>query len=532
MIPEQFTTLIELLSYRGQDSPEKAALTWEGRPVGFGEMWQGINQFAAHLLTLGIQRGERVVIALPNSPAFFTAFYGVQRAGGVAVPVFPGGGPRRILAVAELCGSSRVIVPEEIPEKQLNQYQEIVEARGMSLVLVSDSDSASSDADFPKIKVDDIAFLQYTSGSTGNPKGVAITHDNLLTNIRQLIAGMEITADDVFISWLPVYHDMGLILMTMVPFYLGASVHLLSTNLRELRPWLAGIEEHRATFTAAPDFAYRLCIHRFEDRAYDLSSLRVALNAAEPVRSSTVKTFEKKFVLESVMTAGYGLAEATVGVSMSPPGEPIRVDQHGRVSVGPPFPGVEVAILSDDGERVPAGEVGEIAIRSMANTQGYFDNPAETEQLFREDGFLLSGDLGSLDEEGWLYFVSRKKNIIKRSGETIAPQELEEVVDGMPGVRYSAAVGIDRGGTEGEQVYLFAELREGDQLTTGELHEKAVEMVSVFFGYMGFRPARLYLMEPKSIPLTHNGKIRHMRLKELYLVGTLREQDSILYPEY
>ena len=206
-----------------------------------------------------------------------------------------------------------------------------------------------------------------------------------------------------------------------------------------------------------------------------------------------------------------------------------RTDPGGPA--GPPFPGVEVAILSD-GERVAAGEVGEIAIRSTASTQGYFNNPGETESVFRPDGFLLSGDLGILDEEGWLYFVSRKKNIIKRSGETISPQELEEVVDKLPGVRYSAAVGVDRGGMEGEQVYLFAELRGGEELPVDELHQKAVEMVAAFNRYMGYRPARLYLLGPKSIPLTHNGKIQHVRLKEQYLDGSLRELGSILYPEY
>jgi long-chain acyl-CoA synthetase len=229
------------------------------------------------------------------------------------------------------------------------------------------------------------------------------------------------------------------------------------------------------------------------------------------------------------MVAGYGLAEATVGVSMGKPGTPVKVDAHGRVSAGRPFPGVELRILSN-GQTLPPGEAGEIAIRSPANTPGYFDNPAASARLFWGDGYLLSGDLGYLDQDGCLYISGRLKNIIKRSGETISPQEIEELVDALPRVRFSAALGIDRGGPEGEQVYVFAEIRDGESLSRDELHELATQIVAAFHVHMGFRPARVYLLKPRSIPLTHNGKIRHTGLKEMYLEGSLRE--GILFPDY
>lgn len=209
------------------------------------------------------------------------------------------------------------------------------------------------------------------------------------------------------------------------------------------------------------------------------------------------------------------------------PETPNRVDSRGRVSVGAPFPGVDLLIVSD-GVVLPPGETGEIAIRSKANSLGYFNNPDETEKLFWKDGYFLSGDLGYLDEDGYLYIVGRKKNIIKRSGETISPQEIEEVVDATPGVRFSAAVGVDRGGMEGEQVYVFAEIR--DSIPASQYHEMALQMVADFHIHMGFRPARVYLLKPRGIPLTHNGKIQHVRLREMYLDGSLR--DVILYPEY
>jgi len=531
MNPEHFTTLIEMLAVRAEVSADKTAFTFNEQPVSFAELWQGVNGFGAFLLKRGLERGERVVVALPNSIEFFFAFYGIQRAGGVAVPVFPEAGVERTFSLAKLCGAKTIVVPSSVPSEKLNYFRQLANQRHGSLVTVTESSTTSPAVNFPQINPIDIAFLQYTSGSTGNPKGVMLTQANLLTNVRQMIAGMEISADEIFVSWLPVYHDMGLILKTMVPFYLAAEVHLLPTNLRDVRPWLEAIQSHRATFTAAPDFAYRLCLRHVEPGAYDLSSLRVALNAAEPVRAATVREFERAFGLVDTMVAGYGLAEATVGVSMGKPGTTIRVDARGRVSAGVPFPDVDLLIVSD-GKILPPGETGEIAIRSKANSLGYFNNPDETENLFWKDGYLLSGDLGYLDEEGYLYIVSRVKNIIKRSGETISPQEIEEVVDAMPGVRFSAAIGVDRGRVEGEQVYVFSEVRNGESLSESELHEMATQMVADFHRHMGFRPARVYLLKPRSIPLTYNGKIQYMRLREMYLGGSLRAQGSILYPEY
>lgn len=526
MKPEQFKTLLEMLAFRAQILGEQIAFTFNGQPTNYGEMWQGINHFGAFLLEHGIKRNAPVLIALPNSAEFFAAFYGVQRAGGIAVPVFPDAGSERIFSLAKLCGAEMIVVPSDLPSEKLDFFRQHANARGFSLVTISKS-NAQPEAKFPQIAPDDIAFLQYTSGSTGNPKGVMLTHANLLTNIRQMIAGMQITADEIFVSWLPVYHDMGLILKTMVPFYLAAQTHLLLTNLRDVRPWLDAVQQHHATFTAAPDFAYRLVLRHLDPSEYDLSSLRVALNAAEPVRATTLHDFQESFGLNNVMVAGYGLAEATVGVSMWIPSTANRIDTRGFVSVGHPFPDVKIQIVND-GVIQPPNMVGEIAIRSKANSLGYYQNPEETDKLFWQDGYFLSGDMGYLDEDGYLYIVSRKNNIIKRAGATIAPQEIEEVVDKMDGIRFSAAIGVDKGGAEGEQVYVFAEIRE--TIPQADWHEMALQLTANIHAQMGFRPARVYLLKPRSIPLTHNGKIQYMHLREMYLDGSLK--DKILYPAY
>jgi acyl-CoA synthetase (AMP-forming)/AMP-acid ligase II len=523
-----FSTLLDLLAYRAEVSPEKAAFTFNGIPRTFAELWRNVNRFAESLLSKGLHFSECVLIVLPNGTDFFSAFYGTQRAGGIAVPVPPQSDMERIFNLAGLCDARMVVVPSTLPAGTLHQLKEAGVGRGLNVVTVDENGGSYVESNFPEVSAEDVAFIQYTSGSTGNPKGVMLTHASLLTNMRQMIAGMEITADEIFVSWLPVYHDMGLILKTMVPFYVGAETHLLPTELRDVRVWMEALQSRRATFTAAPDFAFRLVLNRIGIGEYDLSSLRVALNAAEPVRAATIREFEKRFGLKNVMTAGYGLAEATVGVSMSRPGANPKVDGHGVVSVGHPFPGVEVRIVKE-GEALRPGQAGDILIRSAARCKGYYKNPKETELLFQGD-FIDSGDIGYLDDEEQLYIVGRKKNIIKHLGQTFAAQELEEIADSMEGVRFSVALGMDQGRIEGEQLFIFVEMRDG--FSTEQAEELTIELVNAVHARVGIRPARVLFIRHHGIPRTHNGKIQHLRLKEQYLSGKLRESGLILYPNY
>ncbi len=529
---EQITTLIDLLEHRAHNTPQNIAFTFAGQPCNYKQLWEKINLCAAKLRDGGIRYGERVVLVFPNGHEFFYAFYGAQRIGGIPVPIVPASGIERIISIAKLSQANLVVAPSNTPKEILENFKSQASKHNIALRTIDTSVSVAERYEFSPVRPDDIAFIQYTSGSTGTPKGVQISHANLLTNVRQMIIGMEITAEDIFVSWLPVYHDMGLILMTMAPFYLGTQVYLLPTNLKNVNAWLEAIQDHQATFTAAPDFAYRLLLRHIQNpEGYNLSSLRVALNAAEHVRSQTIEGFHKTFQLENVMVAGYGLAEATVGVSMWPPQTKVKVDSKGFVSVGPSFPDIKIKIVKGD-KSLPPGEVGEIAINSPANPVGYFNQPESTSQLYWKEGYLLSGDLGYLDEENNLYIVGRKKNIIKHIGRTLAPKEIEEASDCINGVRFSAAVGIDKGRIEGEQAYVFAEVRDGKTLTEDDLYNIVVEIVNNVYTRLGFRPARVYLLKQKSIPQTHNGKIQHQKLKEMYLSQSLSNEKRILYPHY
>jgi acyl-CoA synthetase (AMP-forming)/AMP-acid ligase II len=524
------TTLVEMLERRVQTTPLRSAFWWDRQETSYQELWARAGQFAAHLRDLGVDSGDRVLLVLPNGPEFFYGFYGVLLRGGIVVPVFPGTGSERVVARARHCGAKVIVAPSEAGAEKLPELAASLQENDIRLTTFAESAAASSSVERPKVAPDDVAMLQYTSGSTGEPKGVKLSHRGLVSNVRQMIAGMRITEAEIFVSWLPVYHDMGLILKTMAPFYLGARLILLPTSLTNVRTWLQAIQEHRGTFTAAPDFAYRLCVRSIRDPgAYDLSSLRVALNAAEPVRESTIVEFEKAFRLHGVMVAGYGLAEATVGVSMWTPGSRPAVDPHGLVSVGPPFPEIELRIV-DDGRALSPGEIGSILIKSPANTTGYWENPEATAEILKEDGFIDSGDLGCLDPAGHLYIAGRKKNIIITAGRNVAPRELEEIADSFKEVRHSAALGIDRGHLEGEQAFLFAELRR--PLAEAEASELALAIVEKVHDQLGLRPGRVYLVKPRTIPRTYNGKLQYPLLRARYLSGELRAEGHIVFPEY
>jgi acyl-CoA synthetase (AMP-forming)/AMP-acid ligase II len=495
-------------------------------------MWRAIEGVAATLLQNGLTPRDRVVLVCPNGADFFFALYGVQLAGGVAVPLFPDSGPDRIADIARHCGASTVMLSSSLTAPSLAALERLTATTGLNVHTIGDSVDSPADAGWTTPDPNAIAYLQYTSGSTGNPKGVQLTHDNLMTNIRQMIAGFEITSDDVFVSWLPVSHDMGLILMTMAPLALAARLVLMPTSVGSIRNWMATMAKYRGTFTAAPDFAYRIALRTAPPPGtLDLSCVRVALNAAEPVRAATITAFESHFGLQPTVVPAYGLAEATVGVAGWRARTPFKTDKRGLVSVGRPFPDIEVEIRSDHGRAVP-GESGEIIVRSPAATSGYFRNPDATARLLDEDGAVHTGDIGYLDADGDLFFVGRTKSVIIQAGRTIAPQEIEETVDALDFVRRSAAVGIDRGGPEGEQAWVFLELRPGVAPQADRWPDMVIEVVRAVRNRLGRRPGRVYLLRSQSIPTTHNGKVQHDRLRQTYLDGALRESGRIIYPDH
>ena len=377
---------------------------------------------------------------------------------------------------------------------------------------------------FPAVRPDDIAFIQYTSGSTGHPRGVVLSHANVVRTVEFMAEAATLTREDVVVSWLPLYHDMGLIGCAFTPPWTGARLYLLPPDLKSPRVWLDLVTRVHATFTVSPDFGYRNCVRNIPDTGgLDLSSLKQALSGAEPVRLSTITAFEEKFGIANVITPCYGLAEATLAVAIWPRKTPLRLDRSGKfLSVGQPCRGVSLRIM--DGPREIGAEVeGEVCVRSPGVMQGYHNNPEATRRVLSEDGWLRTGDLGFVDGEGYLYITGRLKDVIIVAGENIIPADIEEIVDRAPGVRYSAAVGIENERTGSQRLHIVAELREPDM--SAEAMSRVIrDIVQRVHHARGHRPARVLLVSRGAIPKTSSGKIQRARLVELVARNRLGDQ--------
>lgn len=524
-------TLVDVLAIRAGREPSGVYFELHEEPVTYGGLWQMSRGYAAALAAAGIGRDDRVAILLPTCKEFFATFFGTMALGAIPIPLYPTVGPEAMGAIFHHAGA-RAAVTISWFESAVRAAQ--ASAPTLTLVLAPEEIARPApEPAWPALTGEETAFLQYTSGSTGEPKGVDLPHRSVLANVRAFVEAVRAEPGEPVVSWLPLYHDMGLIGLGLGTLYAGCRLYLLPPDLRNPRVWLEEVTRRRATLTASPDFGYRNCLRNVHDLAgLDLSSLRIAFTGAEPIRAETVRDFEARFGLKNVILPAYGLGEATLAVTLGELGAPIRVDPSGRwVGVGRPIPGVEVAIWEDGrdggpGRFLPPGEVGEIVVRTPSAMRGYYRDPEATRQAFRS-GWLHTGDLGYRDADGYLFVVGRQKDLIIVRGENLMPLDIEKIVDAVPGVRYSAAVGIssDRLGTE--RLVVVAEIRnaQGD----AEQHSALVRtVVGAIHRARGFRPSRVLLVRPGTIPKTTSGKIQHARLATLVADDALGE--AVVYP--
>jgi acyl-CoA synthetase (AMP-forming)/AMP-acid ligase II len=346
--------------------------------------------------------------------------------------------------------------------------------------------------------------------------------------VRMMVETVGIAPGDTAVSWLPLYHDMGLIGLAFGTLYTGARLVLLPPDLRNPRVWLEAITAHRGAYTVSPDFGYRNCVRNVHDTTgLDLGCLRMAMSGAEPVRLSTIRAFQERFGVGDIFAPAYGLAEATLAVALWPHGRPVRVDPTGAfLSVGPPCRGVRVEIAGPAGAggagRARPGEVGEILVQSPGVMRGYHRDPEGTGRALR-DGWLHTGDLGFLDPEGHLYVTGRIKDVIIVRGENVVPADIEEVVDALPGIRYSAAVGVESERTGTQRLHVVAEVR-GDDLPPSELARLARGITAEVHRHRGLRPARVLLVRSQTIPKTSSGKIQRAALAAQVADGRLADR--------
>ena len=554
-------TLIEVLDWHVKHHPDRLHLTFlqdDATIVGaltYSQLAAKARRVAAGLIAQDILPGDRVALMLPTSLEFFVTFFGILYAGAVPVPIYP---PMRLAQLEDHLrrqagilrnAGARILVT--MPEGQ--QLAGLLRAQVSSLTSVESVASLTSDAiDVALPPAPDeraTALIQYTSGSTGDPKGVVLSHANLLANVRAMGQAMDASSADIFVSWLPLYHDMGLIGAWLGCLHFAAPLYVMSPLSFLVRPesWLWAICRFRATLSAAPNFGFELCINKIDEaylKGLDLGSLRMVANGAEPVSVKTLRRFVEKFepfgFRREAMAPVYGLAENSVGLAFPPPGRPPVIDCIDRnslmsrgvaepakpgdpnplelVASGQPLPGHEIRIVDEAGHEVGERREGRLEFRGPSATIGYFNNEAKTRELIRE-GWLDSGDRAYM-AGGDVFITGRIKDIIIRAGRHLYPQEIEEAIGFIPGMRKGcvAVFGAADARSGTERVVVVAETSETDAAIRAALESQAQEVTTDISG----TPAdEIVLAPPRSVPKTSSGKIRRSAAKELYERGRI-----------
>ena len=577
-------TLVEVIRHRGvHDANRPHLLITEDDERGehqftltFGELYWAAQKCAEELARRGVPAGGRVSLMLPTSRQFFICYAGILLAGAVPVPIYP---PFRADRIEEYAERQSAILNNAgvcllLTFRRAEAVAKLLKPRVKSLVSVVDAskllDAAEKEpppapgalpafiSGSRRRKGSDIALLQYTSGSTGDPKGVVLTHANLLANMRAVAEAVQMGPADVGISWLPLYHDMGLIGAWLTLLLHGVPLVALSPLAFLTRPerWLQAFSKHKGTITAAPNFAYELCVRKVSDKAMegvDLSSWRAALNGAEPVNPETLERFITRFskygFKREAMLPVYGLAEASLGVTVPSLSRGPLVDRVGRdaftkqglaipakpeddtaiafVSAGKPVPRHEVMIVDEQGNESADRMEGFLWFRGASATSGYYQNAAETEKLFprgaaKDDGefpWVNSGDR-AYRADGEFYVTGRVKDIIIKGGRNLYPHEVEELAGHAEGIRKGCIVafGLKDEASGTEKLVVVAESREESKAKRAAIASAVTEEVS---RGLGLPPDRVELIPPGSIPKTSSGKLRRDETKQLYLAGTL-----------
>lgn len=555
------STLVEVLQARAVGEGDKVALNFldDGQEVGRSLDYRALDGRAralAAILRHHAEPGDRALILLPSGPDYLVAFFGCFYASVIAVPAYP---PQAMRPhhVARLEG----MIADATPRVLLTDRQHYAEVKGLqaadSSLQILNVDETGDDAAAAWTSAlpasDDIAFLQYTSGSTSAPKGVEVTHANLMDNQRVLSRGFGVAADDVFVSWLPLYHDMGLMTGLTLSVFWGCPLFLMSPQHFLARParWLEALHRYGGTFSGGPDFAYRLCCDRVGDKLrdrIDLSRWDVAFCGAEPVRADTMAEFAARFAPAGfrveALGPSYGLAEATLGVSL-----PRRGQHYKTLSVDPAalaanrvVPGVGVDLVGSGRPpqaetvgifdprslaRCDDGVVGEVWVTGASVAGGYWRNAEATAEVFvRRPGdpvgrvWLRTGDLGFL-VDGELFITGRHKDLIILRGENCYPQDIEKAVESaVAAVRKGrvAVFAVDSDGREG--IGVAVEIGRGEQRKHSP--EDLVEAIDGAVIDALQEPASLIaLLEPGALPKTTSGKLQRSACRQGIAAGDI-----------
>lgn len=555
---EEARTLVEVLQWHLQAHPDRIHIFLRQEdgtetPISYGMLWNRAMAVAAGIRQRGLGAGQAVVLMLRTEEAFFEAFFGVLLAGGVPVPIYPPFRPDRIeeyvqrqIGILRNAEARLLITFGEVEHVARLLRGRVPSLETVATVAQISVPEAGATAFHPL--GEDPALIQYTSGSTGSPKGVLLSHRNILANIRAIGEAIEIRSDDIGVSWLPLYHDMGLIGAWLTPLYFGIPVTILSPLAFLSRPsrWLWAICLHSATLSVAPNFAFDLCVRKVDDVEIDglnLRSWRLALNGAEPVSPETIERFTRRFApygfRPEAICPVYGLAESSVALTVPPLGRRPRVDRVARdpfqhkhearpaqpeedpnplrfVSCGRPLSGHEIRIVDEVGHPVGERIEGRVQFRGPSVTSGYFRNPEATQAVL-QNGWMDSGDLGYW-ANGELFITGRRKDVIIKAGRNLYPQEVEEVVGDIPGMRKGcvAAFGLADPEAGTERIVVVAESREKAPEKVEALRASVIDRVVTA---IGIPPDTVVIASPGTVCKTSSGKIRRSATREAYLRG-------------
>ncbi len=565
--PRDARTLVDVLGWHARTHPDRTHVQFydderDGETLTYGRLSEGSAAVAAGLQYRGLHKGDAVAIMLPTGRDYFFAFMGILLAGGTPVPIYP---PVRMAQIEDHLRRHRAI----LNNSRTTTLITVPEAKPLARILKSQVDTmrdvltveelSSSPGRYESVPVagEDLAFLQYTSGSTGDPKGVMLTHSNLLANIRVMSRAVQVDDTDVIVSWLPLYHDMGLIgtwmssLYNAIPFVLMSPIDFITRPQR----WLWAIHRYRGTLSAGPNFAYELCLKRLDDETLeglDLSSWRAAFNGAEPVSPDTLDRFCERFARygfrRNILMPVYGLAECSVGLSFPPLGRGPVVDRVERdpfarkgeaipagiddpnalrfVGCGRPLPDHEIRVVDPTGVELRERREGRVQFRGPSATKGYLENPEATKKLVHGD-WLDSGDMGYM-VRGEIFITGRKKDIIIRAGQNMYPSELEDAVGNLEGVRKGnvAVFGANDTASGTEKLVVLAETRQLDPAA----HERIRAEINGLAGDLIGTPVDdIVLSAPHTIPKTSSGKIRRAASRELYEKGQIGKSPGAMW---
>lgn len=557
--PGKATSLVDLLLLYAAETPNRTHLILQdehGKEVSitYKELLDRSRSVAAALINMGLESGDTVAIMQPSSAGFFYAFMGTLLAGGVPVPIYP---PLR-LHLMESYAKQEATILKNAEVKILIIFREaksvghLLQAFVPSLKKIVTVDQLLESRETAPVFMaspDSHALIQYTSGSTSDPKGVLLTHANLLSNIRAYGEAIQLTPKDVAVTWLPLYHDLGLIGKWLGSLYCGAPLVVLSPVSFLNRPerWLWAIHYHRGSISAGPNFAFDLCAKKIDPAAIeglDLSSWRTAICGAEMIHPKTIERFTKRFSQygfkpESFMPV-YGLAETSLGLTATPLNRGPLIDRVERtafeekwianpvdqtvknslefVSCGVVLPKHEIRIVNNHGAVMPERHVGHLQFRGPSSMQGYYHNQAATDAICH-DGWFDSGDLAYLANNE-IYITGRKKDVIIKAGRNLCSTEIENIVSTVPGVRQGCVIafGVSDAQNGTEKLVVVAEKQAKDAIKNDELIAKINAEIE---NALTITADDIVLVPQKSIPKTSSGKLQRALCKSFYVKGTL-----------